>query len=364
MLQKGLKEYKISIDYDDYFANSQIFKASNIEVIGDSIMFTTDKETINMIETKNIRYMLHYDKKDEFKKFFKHKTGIIIGIIIVMFMIAINSFRVNKIEFSGNYPINENISEYITKQNQQILFFSFHKHNYDELSRELRSVFSEYEWINVRKKGSTIFVDIEPTTTKEITPDDNMVGNIIAKKSGMVSEFVVFNGKGMVEVNTYIKEGQVLISGENKKAKGYVLATVYEQMVITVNKELILNEFSGKVNKYTQVGIFNKFFDINKKIDYKISEMVVKNIFTIPYIININKIEEYEKNDIIYTYDKEEAISYAKTIIENDFNNSKILDGEKILRLEELVVIEESDSYVITFLVKKVESIGEFKENI
>ena len=74
MLQKGLREYKISIDYDDYFANSQIFKASNIEVIGDSIMFNTDKETINMIEEKNIRYMLHYSKKNEFKKFFKHKT--------------------------------------------------------------------------------------------------------------------------------------------------------------------------------------------------------------------------------------------------------------------------------------------------
>ena len=46
-------EYKISIDYDDYFANSQVFKASHIEVIGDSIMFYTDKETINLIENKN-----------------------------------------------------------------------------------------------------------------------------------------------------------------------------------------------------------------------------------------------------------------------------------------------------------------------
>ena len=32
--------YKISIDYDDYFANSNLFNARNIEIVGDSIMFT------------------------------------------------------------------------------------------------------------------------------------------------------------------------------------------------------------------------------------------------------------------------------------------------------------------------------------
>ena len=68
--------------------------------------------------------------------------------------------------------------------------------------------------------------------------------------------------------------------------------------------------------------------------------------------------------DIIYTYTKDSAISYAKSIIEDDFNTSRVLDGEKILRIEELIVKEAEDSYVITLLVKKIESIGEFKENI
>ena len=364
MLSKGVKEYKISIDYDDYFANSQIFTASNIEVVGDSIMFYTDKETIDLIENKNIRYMLHYSKKNEVKQLFKHKTGIFIGLLCVLFLVLMNTFRVSKIEFNGQYPINENIEEYITSQNQQILFFSFHKHNYQELAKELRSVFSEYEWISISKKGSTIFVDIEPTTTKDVKDDDNLIGSIVAKKSGMITEYVVFNGSGMVEVNTYVKAGDILISGQATKAKGYVLATVFEQREITVKKEDIKTELSGKVSKYNQLNLFNKFFNLNKKEEFINSDIVSKSVFSIPYIININKIEEYEKNDIIYTYTKDSAISYAKSIIEDDFNTSRVLDGEKILRIEELIVKEAEDSYVITLLVKKIESIGEFKENI
>ena len=80
-------EYKISIDYDDYFANSQVFKASRIEVIGDSIMFYTDKETIALIESKNIRYMLHYSKKGKVLEFFKYRTGILIGVLCLIFLI-------------------------------------------------------------------------------------------------------------------------------------------------------------------------------------------------------------------------------------------------------------------------------------
>ena len=364
MLQKGINSFKISIDYDDYFANSQIFKASNIEVIGDSIMFYTDKETIDLIEQKNIRYMLHYNKKNKVFNFFKYRTGILIGMLVVIFMIVMNTFRVSAIEFSGKYPINDAIEEYISNQNQQILFFSFHKHNYQDLSKEIRSAFNEYEWISVSKKGSKIFVDIEPTTTKDIKIEDDITGSIVAIKSGMVSEYVVFNGTGMVEVNTYVKKGDVLIAGQATKAKGYVLATVYEQRVIEVKKENVVTEFTGKTNTYNQINIFNKLIDVNKKTNYDLSSVNSKTVFSIPYIININKIEEYEKNDIIYTYDAVSAVSYAKSMIEDEFNKAKVLESEKILRIESLSTILEEDTYKITLLIKKIESIGEFKEKV
>ena len=317
--KKGSGQYKISIDYDDYFANSQLLVASNIEVVGDSIMFYTDKKTLDLIESKNIRYMLHYSRKSEFFNFLKYRTGLIVGIMVVIFMVVMNSFRVSKIEFSGTYPINSRIEEYINEQNRQRLFFSFHKPNWQDLSKELRSVFNEYEWISINKKGSTIYVEIEPTTTKENVNDDNISGDIVAKKSGMVTEFVVFNGDNLVEVNTYVNKGDTLIKGEDIKARGYILATIFEQKTITVMKKDVITQYTGSSINYNQINFFNKAFDINKKKNFENSDLNYKKVFSIPYIIDINKIEEYEKNDIIYTYDAAMAVSYAKSIIEDEF---------------------------------------------
>ena len=357
-------EYKISIDYDDYFANSSVIKASNIEVIGDSIMFNTNKETITLLENKNIRYMLHYSKKGKIKEIFKNKTGIFIGVLFVSFLIVMTSFRVSEITFNGNYPINDEIETYINNENRQILFFSFHKNNYQDLSKDLRSVFNEYEWISISKKGSIIYVEVEPTTTKEIKNEDDVIGDIVAKKSGMIMEYQIFGGSLMVSSNQYVNKGDVLISGSGEKAKGYILATVYEQKVIEVVKVNKVSEFSGDVVNYNQVTIFNKIFNISKKENYNDSTVNKKVIFNIPFLFSVNKIEEYEKNDIIYTYDKKSAVSYATTIIEDEFIKNKVLNEEEILRIEELVVVEDLDSFKITFLIKKIESIGEFRKQL
>ena len=153
--------YKISIDYDDYFANSQQFKAKNIEVVGDSIMFETDKETIDLIEEKNIRYMLHESKKDKLKGVMKYKTGIFFGLFFAIFFIVMNSYRVKEVKFNDNHPINEEINAYIENGSKKILMFNFHKNNYQDLAKDIRSFYPEYEWITISKKGSVVYVEIE-----------------------------------------------------------------------------------------------------------------------------------------------------------------------------------------------------------
>ena len=357
-------EFKISIDYDDYFANSSLLKAYHIEVVGDSIMFHTNKDTIKILEEKNIRYMLHYSKRKNIKEFFKNKTGLIVGILCVCFLILMNSFRVSKVIFNGNYPINNEIETYIKEQNQQILFFEFHKNNYEYLSKELRSVFNEYEWISITKKGSVIYVEVEPTTSKEIGKIDNTPADIIASKSGIVYEYKTFNGKAMVTANSYIKKGEVLIAGGNDQAKGYVLATVFEEVTIEVPKKEKISQYSGKTTSYNQVMLFGKGFNVSKNINYVESDLTIKRLFNIPYFISVNKIEEYEKNDIIYVYDKNAALQYAESIIVDNFTKNKVLNEERILRIEDLIVTEDDTSFKITFLVKKIESIGELKKHL
>ena len=352
--------YKISIDYDDYFANSTLFKAKNIEIVGDSIMFETDKETIDLIDNKNIRYMLHESKKEKIKGILKYKTGIFFGLFFAIFFVIMNTYRISTIEFSDNHPINSQIVSYIEQDSKRLLFLNFHKNNYQDLAKDIRSFYPEYEWVSISKKGSVIYVEIDQDDV--IKKDDNTLktGNIIAKKSGMIKEYAIYSGSSNLTVNTYVREGDILITGQ---AKGYVLATVYEQITININKEMVLNESTGKVMFYNQINLFGKEFNISKKENYADSYNITKNIFTIPYIISVNKIEEYEKNDIIFTYDKSSAVSYAQTIIEDNFNENKVLNQEEILLIENILTIENETGFEITFLVKKIESIGEFVES-
>lgn len=359
-------DYKISITYDDFFANSNKIVSENIEVVGEAITFYTNKESIDYLEENNISYMLHENNKIKVKRFFVNKSGLVIAVILIMFMIYINSFRVSKITFNEEYPINSKIEEYLYSQNKDLLFFSFGKNNYNEVSKTLRKTFSEYEWISVDKKGSVLNVTILPNTTLDISYNDMKVGNIVADKDGIVDSFMVFNGTSLVHDKMYVKKGDILVDGitSNTHAKGYVLATTYETIKINVKKENINEELTGNISKYYILDLFSMKVNIKKKKQFEKSDNKTKKVFTIPYIITLNQIEEYEKNGIIYVYDKDSASEYAKSIIVDDFNNTKILASEKIERLEVLTVKETEKDFEVVFLVKKLESIGVFKETL
>lgn len=357
-------DYRISVDYDDYFSNSKIIKAKNIEVIGEAVMFKTDKETLKLLEGLNISYMLHDSKIKRIKDTFKYKSGIYVGLLWVLFFIIMNNFRVSEIKFNGEYAINDEIEAYIKSQNQELLFFSFHKNNYQDLSQNLRSTYFEYEWIEVSKKGSKLLVTINTPNEDKIEANDIKLGNIVAKKSGMVNSFRVFSGTSFIEEKKYVNKGEVLIEGSTTGAKGYILATTYDEVKVKVMKENVIEELTGSKMQYTSIKLFKKSFNINKKQNYSKSDKISKTIFKIPYLLSINKIEESEKNDIIYLYDSDKATEMAKNIIIDSFTNNKVLNEEKIIRIEKLSLKENEDSFEILFLVKKLESIGEFIKRV
>lgn len=353
--------YKISVDYDDYFVSANQISTKNVSVVGDSILFTTNQEGIKYLDEKNVCYMLHENKKETKFKKFKHKSGIVLGLIIIALLIILNTFRVKEVKFSGDYPINDTILEYINDQNQNVLWFNFHKNNYDKISKELRSTFYEYEWINVYKKGTTIYVDINPTTTKDMVTESKNIGNIIAKKDGIITSFISYSGKLLVSQNDYVKKGDILILG-NESVKGYVLADTYEEITIKVDKVITNLEYSGQKSKYNTFKLFNFSFNLGKKKTYKEKDIKSKKVFNIPYLFSLYKKVEYEKKEYIYEYDLNDAIAYGENVIRDNFLANQKLNEEKIVIIIVISYKENEDFYEITYLVKKNESIGEFSE--
>ena len=354
-------DYQISLDYDDYFKCSNMIKAVKIEVVGDSILFFTDAEGLKFLNENNISYMLHQNKKEKKKQYKMHYSGIAAAIILVIFLVVMNYYRVSEITFSGNYPINEPIKKMIEDGYKSILVFDFHSNNYEELSKKARVAFKEYEWISISKEGSKIVVNVEPTTTNEYQKDEKVLGNIVAVKDGVVSQFIAFDGKVMVEDNLYVKAGDVLIDGTLLGARGYVLGITYEEVSLSIDKEVLETTLTGNKSDYYEINIFKQSFYPFKDQNYQNSEVVKSKSFTIPYLLSVNKIVEYEKDDIIYVYDKDDAISYAKSLIEENFEANRVLNEEKILLQQVILVNETETSFEIKLMIKKEESIGVFK---
>ena len=75
-------------------------------------------------------------------------------------------------------------------------------------------------------KGMVINVKIEERIITDIKKDDR-VCDIIAKKNGVINEIRIEQGEGLVNINDYVKEGDVLIRGSvkyNEEDKRYTCA--------------------------------------------------------------------------------------------------------------------------------------------
>lgn len=357
---------------EDFFGCSDKIVACNISLSSGQVCFKTDKITIKYLDENKIDYEIVENKNKAIKRKLMINRGLIIGAMVFVFAILLNAYRVSDITYNANYLINDEIKEEIQKDMKKLFFWDFYGGNLDESATILRRKYVNYQWISLEKKGSKIVITISDYDDSSINKEEDIIGDVVAKKDGIIKYYTIYKGGNNVEVNKYVKKGDVLISSDlliNKNmatkdlvsARGLVLASTYENMTIKVMKEETKEILTGQKMSYNSLELFGHNLNIGKSNSFVNQLSNDKTIFNLFNIIKYKKIQEEEKCDIIKTYNKTEAIEYAKTTIENDFKNNSTCDLEKIERIETLAINETSSYYEITFLVKKQESIGEFQ---
>ncbi|MBQ9124327.1 MAG: sporulation protein YqfD [Acholeplasmatales bacterium] len=260
--------------------------------------------------------------------------------------------------------MNNTIKNKIQKQFKNLLWFNFSNINYDQLSYNLQREYSEYPYIDVYAKNNDIYVNIYCHDIDYPSNNIDKNGDIIATRDSIVDEYYIYSGTSNIYKNKFVKKGDVLISGKTLNnqltgSQGLVLGYVYDKVYIEIKKEESILE-EGEYQSYYQLSLFDNSFDINKNNNYLISDKNSNNIFNLFDFFSIKKIEEHEKNDIIKRYTRDEAVLEAQNRIINDFNNKRIYELEKITDIVEYNYNETDDLYCFTFIVKKIESIGEF----
>ncbi len=364
--------YRLSINTDDFFEYNNKIVATNISVKDGQVIFYTDKITLKFLKSNNVEYEIIEDKRTQTKNRMMKSRGFLAGMIMFACLLYFNTFRVSRIEFNGQFEINNNIEQRIVKNTKRLFFWDFLSSKLDTIAADLRKEYVEYQWISIEKSGSVVKVVVSDfdTETREIKAEK--IGNVVAKKTGIITYCNAYQGKKAVELNQYVKEGDVLISAnklfntdsskmELTEARGLVLASTYEEVNMTVYKKVNSTVYTDNVNKSKEISIFGFDFNIGKKKEFSKKDREEKTVFNFFGIFKVKKVTEYEKCDIIKTYNKDSSIEHVKTLIEEDFNLNKTSKLEEIIKMEVLYLEELNDSFNIKMLVKKQESIGIFQ---
>ncbi|WP_028549228.1 sporulation protein YqfD [Paenibacillus sp. UNC451MF] len=134
----------------------------------------------------------------------------IIGFVIGLYML---SSVVWQVRVEGNELIStQQVLEAAKDQGIYKLQWKYKLKDADVLSRAMQGELPGTAWVGVEVHGTHIVIKIVEATVPEKQPLLNP-RHLVASKSAMVSYILAEKGRPLVKANTYVKKGDILISG-------------------------------------------------------------------------------------------------------------------------------------------------------
>ncbi|QTL97967.1 sporulation protein YqfD [Iocasia frigidifontis] len=262
---------------------------------------------VNIVEKKGLPILFFRTYKRKF---------LLIGFLIFILLFYAGSSFLWFIEIEGLETIDREDIINILEHNG--IKPGIYKRNINpiDLERELLKNESRLIWANVRWQGTCLNIRLVEKKTVSKTAK----GNVVAAKNGVINDFIVLKGRGIVSKGDTVTEGQPLIlAGEGEeRAHGIVRAYVWYTAEALCRYNINEVIFTGENRKFWGIKIADKTFWL-KPIKANFNNYKRKReIKTIPKWRNINIpleliIEEHrEINFISEKLSRESAIFLAK----------------------------------------------------
>jgi len=297
--------------------------------------------------------------------------------LIILYIVTNLIFSIDIISNDADMKIK--IKEEL--KNNGIDLYKFKK-TYIEIDKIKKNILSKYrdeiEWIEIENIGTKYIIRYEPRVISEKI-SNNTLRNIVAKKSAIIKDMYISNGEIIKNKNTYVKQGDIIVSGyislndtikDNVKSEGKVYGECWYNVKVTYPYKYYEEIETGNNKKIFVIKILNKEIELfnikkysNKKIDNNI--LLSNNILPINLIYqNQKEIKVIDENNS----DKqliEKAIKYANKKIESKLKEGEYIENYKILNKE-----KHSDSITLNIFYSVIEDItdyeviDEYKEDI
>ncbi|MDO4962552.1 MAG: sporulation protein YqfD [bacterium] len=359
---KRLKSNKIDILSLKKISNNEV----NIKI------YKKDYDKLLKIKTIYEFEVLDYYGSIKLKKEILNNKIIIILILLFLIIIYILSNIIFYVDIVTNDSKMKNTLNY-ELTNLGLKKYTFKK-SYLTLQSIKKKILDnhkeELEWIEIENIGTKYIIRYEPRIiNKEKTVSKPR--NIIAKKDAVIKSLNISKGEIIKDVNSYVKKGDVIVSGYvklNESVKdtiisdGTVLGLVWYNVCITYpykyneeyetgNKKIVyVIKF---LNREIELFNFNKYK--TKKVENNI--LLKNNLLPIAFIrqnqseTNVIKDSNNEK-DII-----KRAIELSNKKIEKSLDDFEYIKDYKILNKT-----NNSDSITLNIFYEVVEDITEYQD--
>ncbi|SDM88699.1 similar to stage IV sporulation protein [Paenibacillus sp. yr247] len=159
---------------------------------------------VHVLERYGLPFIM--DRLGRRKVFFGGMAAFIIGLYVLTSIVW-------QVSVEGNDRISEaEILQAASKQGIHTFQWKFRLKKAEDLSREIQSMLPNTAWVGVEIRGTHITIKVVEATIPDSKPLMNP-RNLVASKNALVTEILSDKGKPMVKPNTYVRKGDVLISG-------------------------------------------------------------------------------------------------------------------------------------------------------
>lgn len=253
--------------------------------------------------------------------------------------------------------------------------FEFLKSDLQDIQQELEEIYNEYVWININRRGTDIVFEVYDTPSPEIIDEDHNKDTIYARRSGVVSKVNAKSCRVLVEPGQLVKLGEPLIScnvldpsgsGDilyfDDVAQGEIWAETWYDVNITFLKEYVEEILTTRIQRQFTINIGSwqfKFPSEDPKFEnYEVSIKTYDPFFFMEQSpLFLEKIQYYEKSDIMKLNDLEEIKDNVYVLIKNEFNDQTNHEFE-VKNLEIISMDEKDNEIALRYHVTILENIA------
>ncbi|WP_048600319.1 sporulation protein YqfD [Rubeoparvulum massiliense] len=310
----------------------------------------------------------------------KRRNGIVIGALFFLISMYMLSQLVWKIEVEGNERIStpqvRQVAEELgIKQWEWIRRVNDVK----RMELALREALPDVSWVGYTIEGTTVRITIVEKVRPEALP--NQPQHLVATKKARVHRIIVTKGRAVINENTWVEPGDILISGylpqggiegegtgteQLVMAEGNVMGEVWYEAEVEVPLTQQIQTFTGEKQKVTSLllGDYQIGFHGQEDVPYdrfeKREESQFLNIFGWRIPLGMKKEVYWETQELQQERSVDEAIDLGKRQAKEQLNRAISGKGE-ILEEKILQQRVEGGKVTLRFLYVVMENIAKPK---